>query len=486
LAAAFFRADLRLRLDSTKDDTEFMALQPIGVLDLSIVTGLLIKTIEDYWDTSPLWQTLSPASKFTVAVSALTPEEVRTRTGENDGCQLTVSLIHIEPDRFNRNFVYPPPQLPPVSNPPPPRAQMIPALPLALDLFYFVTAWFGDRAIQEQQAMSIVLNCFHQNPILRTDVLLPGSPSETVHEEFTLTMEIESVDSISRFWQAVTAPFRLSLMYKVSVVFLTPPAPPPHAKQVSRMNLAVETASFPLAPDGQVFGTSSSTSFIAPDSTVGSPRSVDVHYSPATVTPGQRFFLNGAGLNQGTDYSGPLPNPGTSYLVNLRLPPDYKVPQDVSAWKTLDTGSPQNAIQTNHRVVLDLPASVGPVPGGSPPPGVYLLEVAGSASPSNSTPISIAARVDPPAPPALPILTAVGGTYTVNGMGFVSGSTEVLLDSLALTAVPAGPLSAGQFTVASTSTLTFNVPANFPTGLYSVRIRVNQVESPPAVWIKAV
>ena len=112
-----------------------MALQPIGVLDLSIVTGLLIKTIEDFWDTSPLWQTLSPASKFTVAVSALTPEEVRTRTGENDGCQLTVSLIHIEPDRFNRNFVYPPPQLPPVSNPPPPRAQMIPALPLALDLF---------------------------------------------------------------------------------------------------------------------------------------------------------------------------------------------------------------------------------------------------------------------------------------------------------------------------------------------------------------
>jgi hypothetical protein len=117
---------------------------------------------------------------------------------------------------------------------------------------------------------------------------------------------------------------------------------------------------------------------------------------------------------------------------------------------------------------------------------VYLLEVAGASSPSNSTPFSIAARVDPPAPPALPILTAVGGTYTVNGMGFVPGSTEVLLDSLALTPVPAGPLSAGQFTVASASKLTFNVPANLPAGLYSVRIRVNQVESPPAVWIKAV
>jgi hypothetical protein len=461
-----------------------MALQPIGVLDLSIVTGLLIKTIDDYWDTSPLWQTVSPGSKFTVNVSALTPEEARTKTSKDDGCQVTVSLIHIEPDRYNRNFVFPPPQQPPVSNPPPPRAQMIPALPLALDLFYFVTAWFGDKAIQEQQAMSIVLNCFHQNPILRTNVVLPGSPPETVHEEFTLTMEIESIDSISRFWQAVTVPFRLSLMYKVSVVFLTPPAPPAHAKQVSRYSLAVEPASFPFAPDGQVFGTSSSSSFIAPDSTVGNLRTVDVDYSPATVTPGQRFFLLGAGLNQGTDYSGPAPNPGTSYLVNLRLPPDYKVPKDVSAWKTPDTGSPQNAIQTSHRVVLDLPATVGPLPGNAPPPGVYLLEVAGAGSPSNSTPFSVAARVDAPAPPALPILTPAAGVFTVNGMGFVAGNTEVLLDSLGLTAVPAGPLSAGQFTVASASNLTFKIPASLPAGLYSVRVRVNQVESPPAVWIK--
>lgn len=466
-----------------------MALQPIGVLDLSIVTGLLIKTVEDYWDTAPLWQTLTPASKFTVAVSALTPEEARTRTGKDDGCQVTISLIHIEPDRYNRNFVYPPPQQPPVSNPPPPRAQMIPALPLALDLLYFVTAWFGDRAIQEQQAMSIVLNCFHQNPILRTNVVLPGSPPETIPEEFTLTMEIEGIDSISRFWQAITAPFRLSLMYKVSVVFLTPPAPPVNAKQVSRFSLAVETASFPLAPNGQVFGTSSNTSFIAPDSTSGSPpgspSTVDVDYSPATVVPGQRFFLHGAGLNQGTDYSGPPPNPGTSYRVNLRQPPDYKVPQDVSTWKTPDTGSPQNAIQTSHRVVLDLPATVGALPGGAPPPGVYLLEVAGTdPGASNSTPFSVAARVNAPAPPAVPVITPAAGMYTVNGMGFVAGSTEVLLDSLALTVVPAGPLSAGQFTVANVSKLTFKPPTNLPGGLYSVRIRVNQVESPPAVWIK--
>jgi hypothetical protein len=69
-------------------------------------------------------------------------------------------------------------------------------------------------------------------------------------------------------------------------------------------------------------------------------------------------------------------------------------------------------------------------------------------------------------------------------MGFIAGSTEVLLDSLALTPVPAGPLSTGEFTVASDSKLTFQAPVGLQPALYSVRVRVNQVESPPSVWIK--
>jgi hypothetical protein len=461
-----------------------MSLEPIGVLDLSIVTQLLIDTIITYWDTAPLWATLSPASKFTVDVSPVTPEEARTRNTQTDGCQLTVSLIHIEPDRYNRNFVYPPAAQPPVSNPSPPRAQAIPALPLALDLLYFVTAWFGDQAMQEQQAMSIVLNCFHQNPIVRKNVVLQTSPPETVAEEFTVTMEIESVDSISRFWQAITAPFRLSLMYKVSVVFLTPPAPPPPAKQVARYSLAVEPTSLPFVPNGQVFGTTSGTSYIAPDSKPGKLRTVNVNYSPATVTPGQRFFLNGGGLNQGTGYAGPPPNPGTSYVVDLRVPPKYDVAQDVSTWKVPNTGPPQNAIQTSDRIVLDLPTVMGALPGGAPPPGIYLLSVSGIGGESNTTPFSVAARVNAPAPPTLPILQPVADIYTITGMGFIAGSTELLLDSLALTAVGAGPLNAGEFNVVNASTIKFKRRADIVPGIYSIRVRVNQVESPPALWIQ--
>jgi hypothetical protein len=462
-----------------------MSLNPMGVLDLSIVTDLLTQLIDNYWPSSALWSTIFSDAFFKPTVSGLTPEAVRTA----GGCQVTISLIHIEPSKSQRNFVSPPPVPSPPPNPPPPRAQKIPALPLGLDLFYFVTAFSEGSYQQEQQAMSIVMNCFHQNPIVRKTIVFPGSPSESTQEAFTLTMEIESVDSISRLWQAITAPFRLSLLYRVAVVFLTPPAPPPIAPQVLRYGLAVEPTSFPFATSGQVFGTSSTTIFISPQSTLANPTQVEADYSPATATPGQRFFLYGSSLNQGTDYTGPAPNPGTSYRTYLLLPPDYNTEQEVTTWMTKDV-DPKNPIQTATRIVLDLPVAVGALPANSPEPGVYSLR-AGSDAPTasitnrtNSTPFNIAARVDVPGAPPNPILPQIAGIYTITGMGFLAGSTEVLLDVIPLTAIPLPPLNAGQFVVASNTTINFTTPASFAPGLYTVRVRVNGVESPPALWIK--
>lgn len=460
-----------------------MALNPLGVLDLSVVTDLLIQTITSSWTDSPLWDTLIPDAFFTPVITGLTPEAVR-QTG---GCQITVSLIHIEPNKSQRNFVYPPTAAA-AANPVPPRAQMIPALPLGLDLFYFITAYSENNSVQEQQAMSIILRCFHENPIIRTNVVYSGSPSESTLEEFTLTMEIESVDSISRFWQAVTAPFRLSLMYRVAVVFLTPPAAPTPAKQVLNYSLAVSSTTFPFAQNGQIFGTSSAATYTPPIVAPGDPATRTVDYSPATVTPGQRFYINGSGLNQGVDYSGPSPNPGTSYRVFLLLPPDYKTEVEVTEqWKVPDS-SPPGPVQTSSRLVLDLPPTVGALPANCPPPGVYSIR-AGSNFPTdsitnrtNSTVINVAARVDIPASPQDPVLIESAGVYTVTGQGFIPGSTEVLLETVPLSQVTSPP-DAGQFTVVDAGTLIFEPPPDLPPGLYSVRVRVNQIESPPAVWI---
>ncbi|HEY6306925.1 MAG TPA: hypothetical protein VI488_10765, partial [Candidatus Angelobacter sp.] len=150
--------------------------------------------------------------------------------------------------------------------------------------------------------------------------------------------------------------------------------------------------------------------------------------------------------------------------------------------------SPAGVVETASRITLDLPGTVGPLPGGAPSPGVYLLR-AGSNAPAdavtnrtNSTPFSVAARVDVPASPAIPILPQAGGVYTVKGMGFVAGQTEVLLDTVALD-VTTSPPGAGQFSVLDIATVEFRTPTNLAPGRYSVRIRVNGVESPPALWI---
>ena len=458
-----------------------MALNQLGVLDLSIVTDLLIQILTNSWNTSPLWGSLPDESFFTPSISGQTPESVRT-TG---GCQVTVSLVHIETNKYNRNFVYPPPPQPPIGNPPSPRAQLIPYLPLSLDLFYFISAYSENNYHQEQQAMSVVLRCFHENPIIRTNVVIPGSPSESTQEEFTVTMEIETADSISRLWQAITAPFRLSLLYRVSVAFITPPAAPGPALPVRKYGLAVESTSFPFATAGQVFGATSSTTFTPPS---GDPP-VTVNYSPATVVPGQRFVLTGAGLNQGTGVSV-VPNPGTSFRVYLVLPPVTAGAEiEVTKWKTKD--SPIDPIQTAGRIVLDLPITSGAAPTDAPLPGVYGIR-AGSQAPgdlityrTNLTPFNVAARVDvPAASPADPIVPEIAGAYTITGMGFVAGSTQVLLETVPLSYVAAPPLHPGQFTVPDIETITFQRPAGLAPGLYGIRVRVNEVESPPALWIR--
>jgi hypothetical protein len=129
---------------------------------------------------------------------------------------------------------------------------------------------------------------------------------------------------------------------------------------------------------------------------------------------------------------------------------------------------------------LQLPPTVGALPANAPPPGVYQLG-AGCDSPApnrtNSTPFSVAAWVNTSsvASPNPPVLAAIAGTYTIAGEGFVAGATELLLDTILL--------PAANFNVVSAAEVTFTKPATVAAGTYTVRIRVNGVESPPAWWV---
>jgi len=437
---------------------------PLGLLDLSIVTDQLINLLQTSVTNSRLWSEeptsppgtplgVNPGQKFDIQVTGQPPDAIRNLSG----CQLSLYLFHVTVDKFQRNS--------PVTGK---RAAAIPYQPLSLDLYYLLTAYSEGAYVQEQQAMSIALKCFHDNPIVRATIPMDGRK-----EEFCVGMEVESADDLGRLWQAITTSIRLSAIYKVSVVFLEPVPLPDPAADVQTMTLAVQPTSLPYAENGQLIGTNIKVTYIGPDDVPTGNRDIQSYdLFPAVAAPGQSFLLYGAGLNQ-----------ATSNKVYLLPPQAQAQEQDVTNWvvPVPNPNPPPPLLTPDSKLTLSLPSTVGASPANTPMPGVYQLRV-GNDQPtgirSNATPFSIAARVDTTTDP--PIFPAAGGTIT--GAGFV-GHTEVFLDTIAL-APAAGAVGAGEFSVNAAGTaISFVPPNSLPSGRYSIRVRVNQVESAPAWWI---
>lgn len=242
---------------------------PLGLLDLSIVTDRLIKQLKACTAASHLWvedrvtTSVASAAPFTIHYTGLPPDIAET-LGD---CHLSVYLFHVAPDRFNRNTF-----------PRGGRSREIPEQPLGLTLYYLLSAHSKKSYVQEQQAMSIALKCFHDHPIITATVSIDGRG-----EEFTLTMEGQSVDEIGRLWQATASPLRLSAVYRASVVFLEPEEPThPEPKLVLRPQVTAYpqtvVAMATMDPGGRV--TITGAGFVAPAIVV----QVDGVTLPATTT----------------------------------------------------------------------------------------------------------------------------------------------------------------------------------------------------------
>src|SRR5262249_53368879 len=148
------------------------------------------------------------------------------------------------------------------------------------------------------------------------------------------------------------------------------------------------------------------------------PEIVKYNLSPATVAPGQRLFIFGHAFDQ-----TPL----------VFLIPQGAAEQDISGWKVKEADPSNPQFQTKSRITLDVPPP-GALPANSPSAGIYQLR-AGNASGyrTNSVPLSISARVQITIlPPDPPLLVPAGGIFNISGDGFVSGDTELLLDTVPL------------------------------------------------------
>lgn len=409
----------------------------ISTLDISSVTDRVVEHLTTAVTNWPGWTikggTVAP---FNIEMTGKMPETVRNL----GGCQMTMYLFHVTADASTRNT-------PLAGNAPQPNKSQA----MGLTLYYLLTAFARDNATQEQQAMSIAVKALHE----RGTYVDPADGFT-----FTITLDPEKSDEANRRWQSYSTPFRLSAVYRVSVVFLSPtvipgaPAAPPH-----RIGFSLAPIALPFAGAGALTSTASRVDFAPLNPAPGDVVVYD--YSPAVVPPGGTFSAFGAGLDQ--------PTAKRLYLID-----SAGVETEVTAWKA------PAAQNTASRLVATLPATVDGMPANSPTPGVYQLRVGSAMGQgdaknyrSNSAPLLISAFVTPPPSPWNP----VAGVFSFTGAGFVAAATELLLDTVALTAVGAPP-APGEFQITG-NTIQFRPPAGAPAGTYFVRLRVRGVEGPP-------
>ena len=390
-------------------------------------------------------------------------------------CYLTVYLLHVGRDPFWRNT--------PVQGS---RGQLNSAQPLSLTLSYLLTAWCDKDYVSEQRAMSIALQTFQSYPIvtktLIDTVLKDGWPSDG---EFVISLQADTIEEMSRLWQAFTVPMRLSALIKVSVVFLqalNPPTNPPIPPQSA--NVAVSLIAPPLPPvtppnqppQPQLIG--GLRLAVAPPDAATTPDNLAPTFGPP-VAVGDGAAVSGQEMGGSVAIAGvglDLGNASNVYL-GAQGGPIW----DVTPWRQ---GVAADWLWLALPNAYADPSNTAP-PSATPPPGLYALTVGDGVANgfrSNSAPIAIAPRVDGVTiPPTLQPNNA--NVYPISGAGFIpAAATSVLFGSHVLAYSVTGP-GAGQFTVDPTGTqIAFLPPAALPHGPYPVQVLVNQIAA-TAGWV---
>ncbi|HUB51268.1 MAG TPA: Pvc16 family protein [Terracidiphilus sp.] len=437
------------------------------VQDLGQVTHLLISNLKQAIENSPRYL----SNHFPFEVTGLMPDVSR-----KDGTSiLNLNLLHVGRDPYYRNT--------PIQTV---RAQLNVSQPLSLNLSYLLTSYSEKNWHMEQYLMSVALQYFHSYPIY-----------VGTNFEFTITVQADSIEEMSRLWQAITVPIRLSTLFRVAIVFLEP-AQPPVGDSRSPVEVTVSVGpdlgfADPVPePEPQLYELAIEEAFIvAPNVTdVGD---VLVATAQPCVIAGQTVRLRGSGLDQ-ADASGvflspkvgasewPLPaawvvtNPALSGAVNGA---------DEIAVLLGGTPPPGQIVQygatpATNTVLSDVPL-----------PGAYLIKVGNAGGPYRSNELAVLIGPEALGVTAATTLLApdVTNTYTFQANGLIAGQTQVLLNTTALTvAATVGP-GVATVTVQSGTTpgsISFQLPSSGLTSkaYMQVRLIVNSVEAPPAWWIQ--
>jgi hypothetical protein len=319
--------------------------------------------------------------------------------------------------------------------------------PLGLNLSYLLTAYAPANAVREQQAMSIALSCFHEQPVY----------TGTAGAYLTVSLGSDTLADMSALWQSFTVAYRLSTVFRVAIAFLTPSQPPDtQAAPPTKIGLALA----PVAPTTNgaptLFQPARVIDFMVPPGDTDADVVTARPEQTAAVGGGQ-VLIGGANLDAAAA--------ANVFLSTL----DGTSSWTVTAWRTGTPSASSLVLSLPSAYALDI-ASVST--SVTPPPGVYLLAVGdGGTTRSVPIPLQVAPRIDPLAGNA-PVLLPTNGTFAFTGAGFISGATQLFLGGQRL-------LDA-QVTVDPTGTSVSFVPLPpQPPGVLPLRVRVDGVDTWP-------
>lgn len=137
-----------------------------------------------------------------VPIHLLSPKEMRDSADKKTGVSLWLYRVTRNGDTLN----VPPKRVAP---------NQITHRSLPIDLYYLVTP-IATKPEDEQDLLGRVIQIFNDHSILRGALLkgsLQGAPIE-----FRLTLEMLTLEELTRVWQALMEPYQLSLCYMAQLV----------------------------------------------------------------------------------------------------------------------------------------------------------------------------------------------------------------------------------------------------------------------------
>jgi hypothetical protein len=313
--------------------------------------------------------------------------------------------------------------------------------PLPLVLSYLITAYGEDNnEILAHRLLGIAMEVLNDRPVLSRSRIAsslppPGSGLQNQVESVRITPDPRPQDEISRMWTTFNTGYRLSVSYDAAVVLIDSTRP--------------VTAALPVLMRGR-----GDTGPVATASPFPQIRLAVPPNSQPAAQPGDVLMLAGSHLNaitavQLTHPLAPQPLPldplsASASQLTVRLPDPAQLPAGIGT------------VAVTFDALMDQATGDGPL-----------------TLTSNAVPVALAPKLISDA--AVQVRLAQGGptTVTVNCSPAVQpGQTIALI--VGSTPVSSVPVPA------ATSQLSFSL-AGFTTGTYLLRLRIDSVDSIPAI-----